>query len=98
MLTDLETLSATISDLRLDIQGVASHQDEEEDVTACHYAALQDAKHISDMHAQLLCELQRHLENLDNRGRHHTLCVRILPEAVKPSQLTKAVMQSLIRL
>lgn len=61
-------------------------------MTAHHDAALQDAKHTSDTHTQHLCELHHHLEDLDNRGRCHNLCVRGLPEAVEPGQLTQAVL------
>lgn len=46
----------------------------------------------SDAHMELIRDLQRRVEDLDNQGRRHNICVRGNLESVLPGQLKSAVL------
>lgn len=84
------SITVAISDLRLYIQAVATWLEEVEETTTHHDAAIHKVHQITDAHTLHLHELQHHVEDLDNRGHHHNIRVKGLPEAVEPRQLTQA--------
>lgn len=60
------TLSAAITDLKADIQGVAARMGLVEQATARHADAIKQVQKTSDMHLSHIIEIHRHLEDLDN--------------------------------
>lgn len=86
-----DTLSAAISDLRLDIHAIAHRVHEVERITAQHDTVLRQVTHKVDAHTLQLRDLQGNMEDLDNRGRSHNLHVCGLPESVETEQLTATV-------
>lgn len=70
-------LSAAITDLKADIQGIAAMMGSVEQATARHADAIKQVQKSSDMHLSHIIEIYRHLEDLNNRGRHHTHNIRI---------------------
>lgn len=86
-----DTLTAAIVDLRLDIHALADRVQDVEKVSAQHGTVLCRVTQKVDAHILQLRDLQRHVEDLDNRGRHHNLRVRGLPETVEAEQLTATV-------
>lgn len=74
------TLSAAITDLKADIQGIAASMGSVQQATARHADAIKQLQKSSDMHLSHIIELQRHLEDLDNRGRRYNIRIRGDPE------------------
>lgn len=66
-----DALSAAISELCLDIHAIADRVHEVEKITAQHDTVLHRVTHKIDTHSLQLKDLQRHMEDLDNRGRHN---------------------------
>lgn len=90
--TDIkDTLFAAITDLRHEIQTIAGRVQRVENTAAQHNTAIQKVHHKTDTHTLQLRDLQRHVEDLDNRGRRHNLRVRGLPESVDNDQILPAV-------
>lgn len=85
------TLSAAISDLRADIQAIALRVEEVETTQARHDVSLCQVQQLTESHAMHLREINRHMEDLDNRGRCRNLRVRGIPESIDPSHLSQAV-------
>lgn len=85
------TLSAAIADLRLDIRAIANRVQDVEKVSAQHGTVLRRVTQKVDTHTLQLRDLQRHVEDLDNRGIRHNLHVRGLPESVDSEQLVATV-------
>lgn len=65
------TLSAAISDLRLDKQAVAGRLEEVEEITERHEMAISKTHRSLYTHFMQLQGLHRNLEDLENRGRCH---------------------------
>lgn len=86
-----DTLSEALSELRLDIHAKADRVHEVEKVTAPHDTVLHRVTHRIDTNTLQLTDLQHHMEDLDNWGRHHNLQVRGLPESVDAEQVTATV-------
>lgn len=87
-----DTLFAAITDLRHEIQAIAGRVQRIESTTAQHNTAIRKVHHYEvDTHTLQLRDLQRHVEDLDNRGRRHNLRVRGLPESVENDQILPAV-------
>lgn len=72
-----DMLSAAISDLEI--------------TDAHHETTLRHMHHAVDTHTLQLRDMNRRMEDLDNRGRRHNLRVRGLPETVEPDQLLQTV-------
>lgn len=90
--TDIkDTLFSAISDLRHEIQAIAGRMHHVEHATAQQQIAVKKIHHRVDSHTLQLRDLQRHVEDLDNRGRRHNLRVRGLPESVEQDQILPAV-------
>lgn len=88
------TLSAAIGELRLDIQAVAVRLERVEATTSRQENAIAQVQQVSDHHSFQLREMNRHLEDLDNRAGRHNIRVRDLTETVHPSNLQQC-MQSI---
>lgn len=86
-----ETLGAAISELRADIHSLTGRVQEVENITAHQESAIRELYCKSDTHTLQLRDMQRHLEDLDNRGRRHNLQIRGLPETVEGDQLSPTV-------
>lgn len=85
------TLSAAISDLQLDIQAIVLRVEEVEETQAFHDALLCHMQQVTETHAVHLRDINRHMEDLDNRGRRRNLRVRGLPESFDSAQLSRMV-------
>lgn len=86
-----DTLSAAISELRLDIHALSDRVHEVEKVADRHDTVLRRATHRIDIHTLQLRDMQRHVEDLDNRGRRHNLRIRGMPESIEGGQISTAV-------
>lgn len=63
------------------VENVTEHQD----------TIIQSVTEEVDSHTRQLRDMQRHLEDLDNRGRRHNLRIRGLPESVEGDQISPAI-------
>lgn len=86
-----DTLSTAITDLRHEIQSIASRAQNMKYAAAHHRTEIRKIPHTVSTHTQQLRDLQRHVEDLDNGGRWHKLRVRGLPETVEPEQILPTV-------
>lgn len=77
-----DTLSAAILDLLLKLQAIAGRVQKVENATVVQHTAIKRVAYRVDSHTLQLRDLQRHVEELDNRGRRHNLRIRGLPEIV----------------
>ncbi|XP_073482505.1 vomeronasal type-2 receptor 26-like [Aquarana catesbeiana] len=74
--TDIKnTLSAAISDLHSDIQDIVLRVEEVEETQARHDTSLCHVQQVTESHAIHLRNINRHMEDLDNRGR----CRNLMP-------------------
>lgn len=78
-----DTLSTAIAELRLDIHALNDRVSNTERVLEDHDLVLQRSTRKIDAHTLQLREVNRHMEDLDNRGRHHNLRVRGMPEEIE---------------
>lgn len=85
------TLSAAITDLKSDMRAMASHLEHIESAALTHSAAIQQVQRVISVHAQHLIDMNRHLEDLDNRDWRRNLCIRGIPESVEGPQLQSVV-------
>lgn len=85
------TLFAAISDLRSDIQAIVLRVEEVEETQARHDDALCQVQQVTESHAVHLREINHHMEDLDNSGRHRNLRVRGLPDSIDSTQLSRSV-------
>lgn len=76
-------------DLCIDIQSIAGQVQEVEIVMATQTNTIRRAQQVIDTHSLQLHDLNRHMEDLDNRGRCHNL--RGLPKTVETDQLQATV-------
>lgn len=85
------TLSAAIADLWGDFQAMVLRVEEVESVTVRHDASLVLVHQVPESHAVLLRDLNRQVEDLDNRGLRKNLPLRGIPESVEHQNLPQAV-------
>lgn len=86
-----DTLSAAIAELRIDIHTLTDRVHEVEQAMTQHEHVLRKATRRIDTHTIQLREIQRHVEDLDNRGRRHNLRIRGIPETVPAEDISSAV-------
>ncbi|XP_077323137.1 uncharacterized protein LOC143956838 [Lithobates pipiens] len=86
-----DTLSAAIAELRLDLKMLSDRMHTVEKVTESHELDIRRSTRKIDSHTLQLRDMQRHMEDLDNRGRRHNLRVRGLPEVVEGDRLAPAI-------
>lgn len=84
------TFFAAITDLRRDVQVMTVRLDDLEETTTRHDTSIQHLQTSSQAQSSQLRDIQRHMEDLDNRGRRHNIRVRGIPESVENAQITKA--------
>lgn len=68
-----DTLAAAIADLKLNIQSMGIRMDKMEELTERHEADIQFQKRANVTLNTQLQDMQRHMEDLDNRGCRHNL-------------------------
>lgn len=87
--TDIkDTLSAAISELRLDIRALNDRVQAAERMAERQDTQLRRTIQHVDNHTHQMRDMQRHMADLDNRGRRHNLRVRGLPETIEGDQLS----------
>lgn len=86
-----DTLTAAISDLKIEIQAITGRIQAVEQTTALHSSKIRHQNLAIDTHTRQLRDVNRHLEDLDNRGRRHNLRLRGLPETVDADHLQSEV-------
>ncbi|XP_040197765.1 olfactory receptor 1468-like [Rana temporaria] len=90
--TDIkEALAAAIADLRLDFKALDGRVQAVETILEDHDLVHQRSTRKIDDHTFQLREVNRHLEDLENKGRRHNLRVRGLPEAVESDRIRPEV-------
>lgn len=80
-----------ISELRIIMHTLADRVHHVETVTERHDTVLCRATRKIDAHTLHMRDIQGHMEDLDNRGRHHNLRVRGKPESIEGEQIPQAV-------
>lgn len=86
-----ETLSAAISELRLYLRVLNDRVQVVERVTERQETTLHSVTEKIDSHTLQMRDMQRHLEDLDNRGQRHNLRIRGLPESIEGEQISQTV-------
>lgn len=86
-----DTLSSAISELRIDIHALADRVHEVEKVMERQDTVIRHATREIDAHTLQLRDMQHHMEDLNNRGRHHNLRIRGMPESIEGDQIPEAV-------
>ena len=90
--TDIkDALAAAISELRLDLRSLTDRVSQTETVIEDHESALRRCTRKVDDHALQMRDMNRHMEDLDNRGRRQNLRVRGLPESVEGDLISQSV-------
>lgn len=85
------TLTAVITELSMEIRAVTARVQEVELHTAQQGAALRHVNYKVNANTLHLRELNRQVEELENRSRRHNVRVRGLPESVETDQLTPMI-------
>lgn len=86
-----DTLSAAISELRLEIHSLNDRVLAAENMADRQETQIRKTTHQVDTHTLQMRDMQRHLEDLDNRGRRHNLRIRGIPEAIDGNQLQPSI-------
>lgn len=86
-----DTLAAAISELRLEVRSLHDRVARMETAVGDHDIVLQRTTRKVDDHMLQLREINRHLKDLDNRGRRHNLRVRGLPKSVEGDLVVQSV-------
>lgn len=84
-----DTLAAAIADLKQNFQSMGLRMDDLENTASRHEVDIHHNRKITSAHSSQLLDMQRHIEDLDNRGRRHNLRVRGIPENIEPNLLTQ---------
>lgn len=87
----MDTLAAAIAELHLDIHSLSDRVSRTEKVVEDHDVMFQRSTRKIDDHTLQLQDMNRHLEDLDNRGHRHNLRVRGLPESIEGELVPQAV-------
>ena len=85
------TLTAVITELSVEIRAVTARVQEVELHTAQQGAALRHVNSKVNANTLHLRELNRQVEELENRSRRHNVRVRGLPESVEADQITPII-------
>ena len=90
--TDIkDALAAAISELRLDLRSLTDRVSHTETALEDHESILRRSTRKVDDHTLQLRDMNRHMEDLDNRGRRQNLRVRGLPESVEGDLVSQSV-------
>lgn len=82
---------AAITDMRSDLQAMSLRVEEVEMTQMRHDSSLCHIQQVTKSHAVHLRDINRHMEDLNNRGRRRNLSVRGVPESIDPAQLSQTV-------
>lgn len=85
------TFSAAITDLKSNLLVLTEKMATIEATGKLRDRALHRLESVADSHATHFIEMNRHLEDLDNRGRRCNIRVRGIPETVDPDQIIPAL-------
>lgn len=85
------TLSSAIADLRTEVRAIAARMDNMETATAKQGREIRRIQATTSTHTATLRSMQKHIEDLDNRGRPHNVRIRGLPESIETVQLEPTV-------
>lgn len=86
-----DTLFSAITDLRRELQAITGRMQRVEDDAARQTHTVRKVQQTVDHHTMQLRDLQRHVEDLDNRGRRHNLRIRGIPESVEHDRISAVV-------
>lgn len=92
------TFSSAITDLRADFLALSDWLSHTERAEATRDRAMGKLTATVSSHATHLMLMNRHLEDLDNRGRRQNNRVRGIPEKVEPAQIKQALQAVFIEL
>lgn len=87
------TLSSAITDLRADFLALSDRLSHTERAEAKRDRAVERLTTTVTSHATHLILMNRHLEDLDNRGRRQIIRVRGIPEKIEPAQIKSALQE-----
>lgn len=85
------TFSAAITDLKSSMLILTDKMATAEHAGRCRDKALNRLDRVTQTQSQQLIEINKHLEDLDNRGRRNNIRVRGIPETVEADQITPAL-------
>lgn len=85
------TLSAAISDLKTDIQAVATHLSNVEQTAQLHSAAIRQVQRTYDTQLSYIFYLHHQVEDLDNWGRRHIIRVWGVPDGIGAGTLPQII-------
>lgn len=85
------TLFSAIADLRSKMRAIATRVDDVETAAAKQGREIRRIQATTLTHTSALHTMQRHLEDLDNRGRRHNVRIRGLPKSIETAQLESVV-------
>lgn len=85
------TFSSAITDLKADLLALSDHLSHTERVEAKRDRAVERLASTVSSNATLLILINRHLEDLDNRGQRQNIRVRGIPEKIEPNQIKQAL-------
>lgn len=80
-----------MADMRAEMRAITSRLSRVEDRKMAISEATQDHAYRLDSHSEIIRDLYRRVEDLDNRGRRHNIRVRGLTESTPPGQLEATV-------
>lgn len=94
-----DTFTAAIADLKMNLQAMCTRMDAIEESTTRHEVEIQSQHKSIQAYNLQFRDMQRHLEDLDNRGRRHNLRVRGIPENIDNSilaQTTRSIFNDIL--
>lgn len=85
-ITDLKSNLLVLTEKMVAVKATGKHRDR----------ALHRLEKVADSHVSHFIEMNRHLEDLDNRGRRNNIRVRGIPETVNTEQIIPALQRVFI--
>lgn len=91
-----KSLFAAVADIKTELRSLTSRVDHTEEAMGTVVRESRITASTLRAHEEIFQDLQRQIEDLDNRGRRHNLRVRGLPELIVPAQVEEAVVAILM--
>lgn len=85
------TFSSAITELKADILSLSEKLEGVENAGAKRDKAITRLERVADSHSAHLIEMNRQLEDLDNKGRRHNIRVRGIPESIEQGNIPSAL-------
>lgn len=85
------TFWSAITELKADILSLCEKLEGVENAGVNRDKAITRLERVTDSHSAHLIEMNRQLENLDNRGRRHNIRVRGIPKSVEQGNIPSAL-------